>query len=130
VTATRHNNEVADYLDANAGLSPTIYAGPYREGMADDAITVIVTGGARPDHFFDGGSESLKRPTVQVTVRGSQSQRKAVHDRADTVYDTLSGVSFSNYSVAHMQQGGPLYTGTDGQGRPTYTVNVRLLIKE
>ncbi|NJP27106.1 hypothetical protein FLW53_23475 [Microbispora sp. SCL1-1] len=85
-----------------------------------------------------GGAESdSKNPwdelSVQVRVRGPAADSRIAEQDAQAVYDALHGLGMRELTpdgtwlqLAICQNGGPVYIGTDGNGRHEYTVNVRM----
>lgn len=126
---TDHELATRDYLDANAGLGVSIYAGGFRPGMEDDAIVCRATSSLQSEYKF-GAPEEIKRPEIRIIVRGAPSARKATKDRADSVWDTLSGASPTGYMAVYMRGSGPNALGRDGSKRWRFSVLARLMIDE
>lgn len=129
MATSAHHKAVRDYLNANAGLSQTIIAGQLRVGMDDDIIACRPTGG-ETQHYHGGPGEISNQPTVQVIVRGHQSEYDATNQRARTIHDTLKNAEISGYSGLWMDEAVPLNPSVDGDDRHYFTVNITLLIDE
>jgi len=126
---TRHNEKVADFLRANAGLGVTVVAGPLREDMDDKIVACVTTGGEEPSWTY-GNFEDIKFATVQCLVRGHHTEHAGCEGRANTVWETLRNSAPSGTDKILCEQSSPIYMGADGQGRPMYAVNVRVQVTE
>lgn len=129
MTASAHYKNVFDWADANTTLSP-LRKGPMRKGFPSEVITFRETGAGTVEGKFNGGSEHLKRPIVQVLVRGKSDQYDAAHKLARDVYDELDSADISGYTSTRPQGPAPNELGPDGDGRYMFSVNIELQIDE
>lgn len=96
----------------------------------DEALAVARYGGTESDAHL-GWDE----PSIQVRVRGPNTDPRVAEDRAQAVYDALEGISDrlmpagTWLSSCIGSQGGPVYIGPDETGRHEYTVNFRFHIR-
>lgn len=93
----------------------------------DRAIAVARYGGAESD-----SRNPWDEPSIQIRCRGSAADSREAETDAQAVYDRLHGLGMRELTpggtwlqLAICGGGGPAYIGTDQNGRPEYTVNVR-----
>ena len=96
----------------------------------DSAVSVTRYGGTESDAHL-----GYDEPTVQVRVRGPNTDPRVAAARAQKVYDKLHGISDRTMPGGTWltscigTQGGPIYIGPDETGRHEYTVNFRFHIR-
>lgn len=127
---TDHAKAVRDYLDANLGLSGvSVYAGQWRDGMDDRAITIRETGGTQQRTYGETFGD-VNDPTVQVMTRAAEGQRQQAKDDADAVWAAMRYARLTDYELVYTEQPQSLPVGPDDEGRFRFSVNLRLTIQE
>lgn len=93
--------------------------------VPDDCACVYDSGGYKPDAHIE-----YKRPTIQIRTRGARGQYQAAHELAQDCADILNGmanvtVSSTRY-IGIWSEGDVLFLGMDTNGRPQFSVNLRI----
>lgn len=88
----------------------------------DTAVIIYETAGPEPEQATD---RRWRRPTFQITVRGSRYDAKAASDKAHAALVALDRATIAGFNHFRAAQSVPFYAGPDGAGRPTFTVNFR-----
>jgi hypothetical protein len=124
-----HTDTVRDVLTGQGLNTPDgqIYASPLHEGMEDDIVWMVQTGGPAPQDQF-GNTESIQHPTIQVRVRNDDVPTGK--SDADDIWQLLHDTTPAGYSRTNMVQSGPIYLGADGDGRHDWSINAELFISE
>jgi len=126
--ATRHDQTVADYIEANS--SETAFYGPIPEGSGDVIVGCRLNGGGASRGRYDGGQKYIREPRVRVIVRGERDDFEAARDRALDLQTLLDGATPSGYLDMRVVGSSPTEIQPDDNGRPRLTFNVKLLIDE
>lgn len=104
-----------------------IYSGPLHEEMDDQCISMMFTGGPQADSFFED-DETIQRPNVQIRLRGTNYDE--IESDARDIWGLMQNNQPADYLKIYCLQSGPLYTGTDEDGRHVITINIELWIVE
>jgi len=129
MTASAHYKAVYDWLDANTTYSPLEY-GPLRQHFDDKVIAVRETGSGTVEGKFNGGSEHLKMPHVQVLVRETADRYDDGQNLARDIYDDLASADISGYASPRPLEPTPNELGDDADGRWLFSINLELQIDE
>lgn len=126
-----HYKAVQAFLSGNGNVTYDVYAGGLRDGSGvSDAIAATRPAGGTIAYRLDGGAETQNEPIVQILVRGSPDDFDGAHAEAQAIHAELKDADISGYQAAWAEEPGPLTVGRDDDGRPIFSMNVRLLIDE
>ena len=127
--ATKHTESIKSYLESN-GVTATIFNGPERDGenFPDEAIFIVPTGGPMPQGFADNSGQSLVSTRANLAIRSSTYG--AAEELARDVWSKLHLADISGYFGSIAQNGGPIFSEIDSEGRYRFSVNIILRIIE
>lgn len=121
------SDDVKDLLEgASLGLVHAINLHTSKMPATPDAcVSVHDSGGFDPEAGYD-----LKRPTVQVVVRGRKNGSREAWALADAIRDVLAAVHNTTLGgsriVGIWAMGDVQEVGYDSNDRPLYSVNFRI----
>ncbi|MFB5568674.1 minor capsid protein [Bacillus cereus] len=117
---------VAEVIEYVKSLVPhTYYAYSFPVNGKDESAVVIVDGGMPTEET------GVRRPAVQVLVRGKADDVGGAEKVADEIYEALKfkrDFMIGGTSVVEMfaAQSAPLWTGKDEAKRPIFSLNFQL----
>ncbi|MEV4320991.1 minor capsid protein [Microbispora rosea] len=127
-------------LEEFAALLAELDLGTYQADGATGGTIFTTKLPSTPDRCMAvaryGGAESDSRnpwdqPSIQIRCRGSATDSREAEADAQAVYDALHGLGMRTLpggtwlQLAICGGGGPVYIGTDQNGRHEYVVNAR-----
>ncbi|MFC4103601.1 minor capsid protein [Paenibacillus xanthanilyticus] len=118
--------ELKSYMAA--AVPYTYYANEFAATSADDSAYVRLTGGFKPSEWTN-----MKRPSLQVLVRGAERNGPAAETVANEIYTYLHRradftIGTTRIAFCAADQSVPLYIGRDENRRPMYSVNFTLTL--
>lgn len=128
--------EIAQFLDALglANYQPSDVTGDtFLNRLPDQpdlALAVARYGGTESDAHL-----GYDEPSIQVRVRGPNTDPRVAAAKAQEIYNALHGITDRTMPAGTWlsscigSQGGPIYIGPDQLGRHEYTVNFRMHIR-
>lgn len=103
--------------DAGAGAHP----------VPNRCIFVIGSGGVDDEPFNDGGGRTgIRRPSVQIRIRGGRGTYTEDKELADAVWQAADKRPPPGYQEARALASAPLFLGLDLEQHPEWTVNLLL----
>lgn len=123
------------YLDPPTGsttlvLGTNLFMGPTREGLGDTlCVFVHCIGGAQPEPFLDGGTQSTFRALVNIVVRGNQEAYATGQALARGCLRNihLATIPSRAYASIRAQVSEPQYDSWNETGSHVWRIAVELL---
>lgn len=128
--ATKHTDTLRDLLVANTSIpADHIKNTPYGAHDEDRVVGQWPQGDLGPPEQFFHGSESERKKSIQIRVRGPRNDFNQAYQDAREVEDALDYQEPQGYlAVKHLN--GPSYIGKDDDGRHEFSHNVLCWIIE
>jgi hypothetical protein len=128
---TLDEDVVTELAASGLGLvsGTNLFTGPERsvgDGIPDQAVFVLATGGAPPAPFIDGSGVDYCWSTVQITVRSAVRSFHSGQALARSVRNAIHEASISGYVDVRAREAEPNYLGADEQEMHTWTINVEM----
>lgn len=131
---------MADTLDADiatvlaaGGIGLTsgtnLFTGPERpigDGIPDEAVFVLASGGYPPEPFIDGSGQDYCISTVQIIVRSAIRSHDSGQTLARDVRDCVHKATIAGYVDLRVREAEPNYLGQDEQELHTWSLNMEL----
>jgi hypothetical protein len=103
------------------------------DGSLDKIVVVTEDGGGTPEFKASSGlgDAAIKRPAVQVMVRGEEWDSDASLAKAQAIFTALHSVTGTigagSYLGVHARTSEPIFAGFDERGRPLHTISFVLV---
>lgn len=128
--ATDPEGDIAGVIGSAAiGLTPgtNLFTGPERplgDGIPDECVFVLGSGGYPPVAFFDSSGQDYCISTIQISVRSGSRDYGAGLSLARNVRDSVHKTDVLGYVDIRAREAEPNYLGQDEQQMHTWTINV------